>query len=323
MRIYVICPDHDQPSGGVRKLYRHVDVLNEAGLPACIVHQGRHFRCSWFENDTPIETYKRAMAHVAREPESVLVFPEIYGPALCEQAPGVRKVIFNQSGYYTFWGYGLDAGDLTTAYRSPDLAAVLVVSEDTRAYLHYAFPHLPMHRVHNGIDTGLFKPGGDKRRQIAYMPGKNDEDIAQVLNLLKFRGALQGWSLVPIAGQSQAHVAQMLRESLVFLNLAVQEGFGLPPAEAMACGCIVVGYDGMGGREFLRAPFGWPVPSKDVVRFAQTVEEVLRLQASEPQRLEAQAQAGAAFIRETYPLEREAGDIVSFWRGLLQVRAAD
>ena len=44
------------------------------------------------------------------------------------------------------------------------------------------------------------------------------------------------------------HIAKM-SESILFLSFGHPEGFGLPVAEAFACGCAVVGYDGLGGKE--------------------------------------------------------------------------
>ena len=43
-----------------------------------------------------------------------------------------------------------------------------------------------------------------------------------------------------------------MRLATIFLTFSNQEGFGLPPVEAMACGCLVVGYHGHGGKEFLK-----------------------------------------------------------------------
>ncbi len=320
MNIYVLCPDHDTPSGGVRKLYRHVDVLNDSGFSAWVLHQKKGFRCSWVANATRVETYGRMIKAIMRDPDSYLVFPEIYGPTIAEYAPGVKKVIFNQSGYYTFVGYSLDSRDLDCPYLSPDVIAALVVSEDTQTYLHYVFPQLPIHRLRNGIDAELFAYSAQKRPQIAFMPGKNDEDITQVVNLLKFRGALQSYALVPITRRSEVQVAAILRESLIFLSFGVQEGFGLPPAEAMACGCIVVGYDGMGGREFLHTPLAYPVPTKDVVRFAQVVEQVIELHAQQPRALADQARRAAAYIHQTYSPANERRDILAFWENLRRAR---
>ena len=41
----------------------------------------------------------------------------------------------------------------------------------------------------------------------------------------------------------------MHKESMLFFSFGHPEGFGLPVAEALACGCAVVGYTGLGGRE--------------------------------------------------------------------------
>ena len=38
--------------------------------------------------------------------------------------------------------------------------------------------------------------------------------------------------------------------ALLFLSCGHPEGFGLPLAEAIACGCLVVGYHGLAGRDF-------------------------------------------------------------------------
>ena len=53
-RVFVLCPDYDAPSGGVRRLYRHVDVLRRKGTRAWVLHRKPGFRCSWFANDTPV-----------------------------------------------------------------------------------------------------------------------------------------------------------------------------------------------------------------------------------------------------------------------------
>ena len=47
-----------------------------------------------------------------------------------------------------------------------------------------------------------------------------------------------------------AEVASALQEALLFLSCGHPEGFGLPLAEAIACGCMVVGYHGLAGRDF-------------------------------------------------------------------------
>src|SRR5882724_4374460 len=99
--IYVFCPDDNKPWGGIRKLYRHVDVLHKHGWPAKILHNQLGFRCSWFANQTPV-TYA---SQTAIGPSDYVVLPEIYGLNATAMYPGVRKVVFNQNCYYTFRGF--------------------------------------------------------------------------------------------------------------------------------------------------------------------------------------------------------------------------
>ena len=52
--VYYLSPDDNVPSGGIRMLYRHVDLLNATGRAAAILHAGRGFRADWFVNDTRV-----------------------------------------------------------------------------------------------------------------------------------------------------------------------------------------------------------------------------------------------------------------------------
>jgi hypothetical protein len=94
-RVLVLCPDYPAPSGGVRKLYRHVDVLNCNGIASLLVHTEPGFRCLWFAHDTAI-AYR---GDLRLTPDDVLVVPEVFGPGLAALAPGIRKVVFNQNAY--------------------------------------------------------------------------------------------------------------------------------------------------------------------------------------------------------------------------------
>ena len=103
-RIFFLCPDYAPPSGGIRKLYRQVDVLNSKGFHASLVHTRIGFRCTWFENTTQV-VYA---SEVRFGPSDFVVIPEITGPAAASIAPGIRKVVFNQNAYFTFRGYSAD-----------------------------------------------------------------------------------------------------------------------------------------------------------------------------------------------------------------------
>ena len=215
--VYVLSPENNQPSGGVKILYRHADVLNRCGIDAAVLHQQPGFRCNWFENNTRVQY----LPDVRMTADDFLVIPEIYGPNIpaLGQLPNVgrqtRKIIFNQNCRYTFLGQTLESvlqRDFALAYNNPEeFVGAMVVSEDSKAYLEYAFPGLPVWRVHNSINVGQFAFSADKKKQICFMPRKNPEDALQVIGVLKLRGALNDFDVVAIQHTNEAGVAHIMQ----------------------------------------------------------------------------------------------------------------
>jgi hypothetical protein len=267
--VYYLAPCETAPSGGVRVIYRHVDLLNELGIPAAVLHDRPGFRSTWFENDTRIV----ATGDVELHPDDILVVPEFYGVGLHGVPRGVRVIVFNQGAYHTF-----DHVDRsTTAPGAPyadvkNLIGILTVSADSERLLGYAFPHIPIMRARPVVDGDLFHPGLQPgRRQLAFMRSRRPAEREQLLHLLRARGI--DWPLTPISGRSEAEVAEVLRGSAIFLSFSERDGFGLPPAEAMASGCFVVGFTGGGGDEFFDPEYCAPV--RTIVEFAQEVERAV------------------------------------------------
>lgn len=81
-------------------------------------------------------------------------------------------------------------------------------------------------------------------------------------------------SFVPIDGLSNTDAAKKIGESLFFLSFSEREGFGLPAAEAMATGSIVIGYSGVGGDEYFNEDNGYKVPEDNLMRF---YEDAIRI----------------------------------------------
>jgi hypothetical protein len=312
-RLLHICPDIEAPTGGIQIIYRHVDLLNEHGIEAAVVHMKSGFRAGWFENETRV----MYLNDVRRRRGDVLVLPEILAEHFVGEMPGVPKVVLNQNAYYTFNGHPLNAPAPRTAYEHRDVRAAIVVSEDNAGYLGYAFPDLPLMRVVYSIDPALFAPDEDKAWRIAFMPRKNPSDARQVINLLHARGSLDGIELLPLEGMSHSEIARALSRTLVFLSFGHPEGFGLPPAEAMACACITIGYHGMGGAEFLREPYAFPVAHGDIVGYARCVERIIGELRTDPEPLLERALAASAFIAEQYSFERERASVIDGWESLL------
>jgi hypothetical protein len=351
MTAYYLSADVVGASGGTRVIYRHVDLLVRNGFDACVVHEREGYRCTWFANETPVRGWtrrrhggdsalsRRGLRYVRRgfrrsdadrpylqlteDPsflltqDDVLVIPEHFGPHLAEIAPGVPKVIFNQGPSLTFQHYPEDGSGVSWPYTHPDVLGAIVASDYARSYLLHAFPSLKLHRVRLAVDPTLFHDGEPKQQRIAYMPRKNAADAQNVLGQLAARGVLDGYEVVPLVGLSNEETAAQLRQALIFLSLGYQEGFGLPAAEALACGAVVVGYHGNGGREFLLPDFAYPVPTADLLAFAAAVETALDLHRNDGEAFRRRARAGAAFIAERHAPEREEADLVAAWRAIL------
>lgn len=330
--VYVYCFDDNNPAKGIKTLYRQVDLLNQNGISAQIVHQRPGFRCTWFENQTSVTWWDQTNF----TPNDTILLPEVLGANIPRILPGIPKVIFNQNAFLTFHQHSSPLVETRDSpYVHDDVIATLTVSEANANFLGYAFPKLPVFRMCYSIETEVFQYTAEKKRQVCYLPRQHPEDIDRLFNLLKYRGVLPDLALVSLADKTEAEMAAILQESLVFLNFGYPEGFGLLPAEAMACGCVVIGYDGIGGREFLTPEYGYPIAYGDLVSFATTIEQVLQLWDSDQVgervsdrvgdrgMLRAIGKHAAMFIRSTYSTQQEETSTLTSWVDILRIRSGE
>ncbi len=277
--VRVLCPDWDTPSGGIRTLYRYVEILSADGRDAAVVHHQRGFRCTWF--DSPARVLDAA--HADLHPGDLLVVPEVYGANLARTPPGVRVLSANQNAYNTFIGGRLEDVGRPSPYADvPGLAGALVVSADNAAYLQFIHPEMSVWVVPPAIDPDVFHPRSQPGRVIGVMPRRRRREAAEVLRMLSVRGALEGWEVRMLHGLTEEQTARALAGCAVFLSFSEREGFGLPPAEAMASGCHVVGFTGLAGREYFDPAYSTPVGEGDVRAFAAAALEALRRVESDP-----------------------------------------
>ncbi len=326
--IYYVCPDTKNPFGGVKKIYNHVDILNNQDISACVLHKSKGFRCEWFNNSTKIEYIKTA----SLGNQDYVVIPEFYGLLYLHNYKRhpeykfynkifqsmAKKVVFNQGTYLTFNGNSFDMDDLRNIHIDKDVIAIMVVSEDGKEFFQYTFPKSSVFRVHNAIDSSVFSYSSDKKKQICFMPRRNSDHALNVINMLKFRGLLDGFDIIPIENKTEHETVAILRESLIFLSFGYPEGFSLPPAEAMSCGCVVIGYHGMGGKEYFKKDFCFPIETGNIILFAKTVEQALELYRKNPDGLTEMGKNASFYIRENYSKEIEKKDVIDFWKTLFE-----
>ncbi len=97
-------------------------------------------------------------------------------------------------------------------------------------------------------------------------------------------------------------MADALGASTVFVALGHSESFGLPVAEALAAGCLVVGYDGGGGHELFEAPGAWQVPEQRPLLLRDRVVDLVQRAAG----LESVRAANREWVLERYTPARTA-----------------
>lgn len=314
--VYYLAPVTTGIFGGIRNLYRHVDNLNAVGISAAVVHPRPGRRCSWFVNDTRV----MSAAEVILTPEDLLVIPECYGPGLGAVPDGARVVIFNQGAYITFDHVPFEATRAGAPYAGlPGLVGLLAVSQDNAALLRYTFPDLPVGIARPVIDPALFHPSTEPpARRIAHLTHRRPEEREQLRHMMRARGLFERWQEAPIVGRSESETAAIMRGSAIFLSFSHREGFGLPPAEAMASGCFVVGYPGLGGREYFEPPECAPVPDGDLLAFARAVEAACAAHDDDPETFRKSGLAASERILARYSVDALRAELLAFYTPLLR-----
>lgn len=108
------------------------------------------------------------------------------------------------------------------------------------------------------VESCFFQEGSrpSDRVRVAWMPRKNKAIATQIrqiaLEALQKYPSPPAVEWVELHNMSQPELAAELSTSHIFLASSYAEGFGLPPAEAMASGCVPVGFTGLGGWEYMR-----------------------------------------------------------------------
>lgn len=339
-KIFFICPTNPQPSGGVKQIYRMVDTLNKNGFNAYVLHKKANQRETWFPNNTKVLynhyifkllkyldkdslsfTKKIKLNYLKRisfkfDSDCILVFPEIFGP-IHKIEPNVSKVIFNQNCYYTFNRFSLANNIDDFPYNNKSIIATITVSEDSQEYLQNAFTKQNVFRIRLGIDNDIFSFSDHKEKSIAFMPRKLSEDIVQIINIFKARNPDSEWNFISIDNKNELEVANILKSSTIFLSFNHKEGFGLPPVEAMSCGCFVIGYQGQAGKEYFKPEFSSAVQEGEIIDYVKKIEETIADFEKNPQQILLKGKAASDFVFKNYNTANEEKDILKIWDSII------
>jgi glycosyltransferase involved in cell wall biosynthesis len=346
LRYLFLCPDHSHASGGTAVLYECVAQLRQDGHDAVLVHPSASGRYPNSPHDLPtyfsraiVDTYERRLSRVRRatllparvrshlgphrnpplelRPDDILVVPEFWLSLALETFPGRPKVVMVQNPFTYLESIsdalprGLDPGDghlLSIGCAQSCMDALKVAGVAEVAYC----------RVQP--DFTLFPYRESKSRRIAYMPRKRPREAELVRRALEGRGKLAGYELVCVDGMTQPQVAEVLGDCRFFLSLMERESLGFPGLEAMASGCIVVGYTGMGAREYFTPDTGRPVAEGDTFGLVAALEQAIAEYDRDPAPLDALRRNASTAVTSTYTREAFLTGLRAAWDRLPAVR---
>lgn len=271
-RIIYLCPADNKPTGGIKVIYRHAEMLCDLGADAYVLHPfDTTFRCDWFDHKV------RLLDSLALACDTdFVVIPELYagifGPQC--QRERVRYAIFVQNGYITHPVLAETPAPLmNAAYCGADL--VLTISDDSGEMLRLNYPELDpdrIVRVHYSVHPSFLAMAGQDAaqgsRSITYMPRKMAPHAARVVFALG-QHLPPGWTIQAIHDVDEATCAAMLFASSIFLAFSELEGLPLPPLEAALAGNLVIGYTGQGAREYWIAPNFEEIHQGDIIGFVK------------------------------------------------------
>lgn len=308
--VYVLGTANLAPSGGVKKLYEFVDTLNANNIKSFIIYNTSH-SLDWFVNSTMTTEFKS----VRITQDDLLIIPEVIADRVLTVCPGVRKIIFNQNSFKTFKPFiNGNLSDVKRVYFHQDVVQVIAASAYDMNVLSRLFPGIKLSRFYYGIDDQLFHFQPNKKKMIAVMPRKERQDAIFLECLLRTKDKLNGFEIRIIDLMPYEECARILRQSAIFLSFSYQESFGLPPAEAMACGCIVIGYHGQGGKEFFKKDLNYSIEQSNLIEYAEQVNKVIEQYNTNYADTLQMGKRASEYILENYSMANQEKSILDIIR---------
>tara|TARA_R110002096_G_scaffold416576_2_gene619330 strand:+ start:153100 stop:154131 length:1032 start_codon:yes stop_codon:yes gene_type:complete len=236
--------NHKKAIGGIKIFYQHVKYLRELGYDAHVLALGSFDGNVYYPDITAKKVRDVGFALNAND----IVVATEFCPYDGLKFSNCLKVVFVQSWIYI--NEKKHDNDKDKSYRELGFDYVISCSE----YISKLIEELNFEdcvTVQNGVDTKVFYPEPNLREvnRILCLPRKNRDDIERIREIVSER--VPQANFVEVDGVSESVIAKEYRRADIFLATGYPEGFGLPSIEAIQSGCVVVGFHGQGGAEFL------------------------------------------------------------------------
>ena len=276
--IIYICPtDKNRPAGGIKIIYRHVEILSKLlpkGIDCKIFHfDNFNFKCDWFKHR--VDFKKNSTFDPTREFAIIPEWIAVYHARILQNV-GVKYGIFVQNGFYlnTKPKNNFSDQEIREAYEKAEF--IISYSNEITECVKLTFPKLinKILRINISVDNNKFictdEIFKNKENLITYMPRKKIDHVTKLLFILK-QHLPKNWEIKGIDNLTELEVIEFFKKSKIFLSFSDLEGFGLPPVEAALCGNSVIGYTGESGKEYWHPPIFYEVFSGDLRTFTDKV----------------------------------------------------
>lgn len=251
MKSFFFFPPLPNFSGGMFVIVEMAQILHKAGYDTVLVvrEAQQKKQLQQFAPDIPVCLWEE----VHLTPEDRWIVPEGWPSALSLGLVAKAHCLL----YVQNWAYL--HGHLPQNCTWQNLPVQMLAVSDPVAWFVRKTTGQNAPILRPSIDTNLFYPAPDcknaKKIRIAWMPRKNKALSRQIHDILEASLTLRNipqpeW--LEIHGRSRQEVGELLRTAHIFLASGFPEGCPLPPLEAMACGCLVVGFSGFGGWDYMR-----------------------------------------------------------------------
>lgn len=344
-KIYFLIGSSDSISGGVKVLYMHAEVLRQEGFASFIVNEKNDYKQNWFNSNVECIHYKdvildkddvvvipekvafyylkkeaRTIIHPIRKMAKTILSKisffnrmyafksEIESIELLQMFDHFKSMdskilIHNQNMNYSFRNLTNESFDVEL-FKQPHIFFAYT-SEYNGDYLKKVFKR-EMYRLKWALNTKVFDlPQIEKKLSICYMPRKCKLQSDLVIRAIMQDEALKNVEIIPIDGMHEDQVSEVMKEAMFFLSFSEMEGCPLPPAEAMSCGCYVIGFTGNGADEYMLPEFCDVINKDDINTFVNQIIRRVKEAKQDKQTIIEKGKLASGFIQNHLSKQEE------------------
>lgn len=300
--VYLDTSDRNKVDEGVKLAHRHIDSLCTLGFDAVISNESGERRTDFDFNAPIVRTEDLKMT----SDDYVIVGSSVYEiPPVFERC---MKVVFGHNPYQFSSSFGGDMARIRNFFR--EASAVIATSEYAFESLRFMFVSANIERVTPAYDSDLFSPSFKKDNIVAVLSNgrRGDSDLLKYFSM--FRWIPAGWGMLPFEYTNENAVSEILKKSSMFLSLPDRDGMWNVAAEAMSCGCIVIGSQAYSCNEYMIPGISFPAREGDFLGMTKSVDDMMS--ASEEKRIDI-ARKASCYIRGVFNKKSEIKSVEDVW----------